>query len=167
MSSTLDLGVEWRRSKQGGIIKAWWTEVVMQCTRSGGDGNHWGVTRWGERRPWCAPCASLSGAKEKGGDGVRLTRRRASNGAPKEKKEGRSGTGTRARIESRHGCQGQRGVLCDMTSRVRHNAVATRVPPQTASAGHAVTATRHAHSVKPITGTTSSQTLQLLRHTCG
>jgi hypothetical protein len=42
MSSTLDLGVEWRRSKQGGIIKAWWTEVVMQCTGSGGDGNHWG-----------------------------------------------------------------------------------------------------------------------------
>jgi hypothetical protein len=30
----------------------------------------------------------LSGAKEKGGDGVRSTRRHASNGAPNEKKEG-------------------------------------------------------------------------------
>jgi hypothetical protein len=47
-----------------------------------------GVTRWGEHRPWCAPCASLSGAKEKGGDGVRSTRRHASTGAPNEKKAG-------------------------------------------------------------------------------
>jgi hypothetical protein len=117
MSSTLDLGVEWRRSKQGGIIKAWWTEVVMQCTRSGGDGNHWGVTRWGERRPWCAPCASLSGAKEKGGDGVRLTRRRASNGAPKEKKEGGGPVRGRER-ESRANTGAEvRGAYC-VTRRV-------------------------------------------------
>jgi hypothetical protein len=45
-----------------------------------------GVTRWGERRPWCAPCASLSGAKEKGGDGVRSTRWRASNGPQRKRK---------------------------------------------------------------------------------
>jgi hypothetical protein len=89
----------------------------------------------------------LEWAKEKGGDAVRSTRRRASNGAPKEKKEGGSGTGTRARIESRHGCRDQRGVQCDKTRRVRHNAVVTRerhtwAPPQTASTGYAVTATR-------------------------
>jgi hypothetical protein len=65
----------------------------------------------------------------------------------REKKIGGSGTGTRTKIEGRHGCREQRGVLCDKRRRVRHNAVATRerhmwAPPQMASAGHAVTATR-------------------------
>jgi hypothetical protein len=114
----------------------------------GVEGNHWGITRWGERQPWCAPCASLSGAKEKGGDWVRSTKRRASNGAQRKRKRG-SGTGTRAKIEGRHRCQEQRGVLCDKRRRVRHNAAATRewhtwAPPQMASAGHAMTVTPRA-----------------------
>jgi hypothetical protein len=50
--------------------------------------NHHGVTRWGERRPWCAPCASLSREKEKGGDRVRSMVGHARDGAPKEKKGG-------------------------------------------------------------------------------
>jgi hypothetical protein len=44
--------------------------------------------RWGEHRPWCAPCASLSGKKEKGGDRVCSTVGHARDGAPKEKKGG-------------------------------------------------------------------------------
>jgi hypothetical protein len=82
---------------------AWWTAVVAQCTGSGGsvEGNHHWVTRWGEHQTWCAPCASLSGEKEKGGDGVCSTRRRASDGAHKKRKEGGGpGMGMRAKIES-------------------------------------------------------------------
>jgi hypothetical protein len=90
MSSTSDLEVGWRRGKQGGIYKSLVDGGGGAVHREWGgvEGNHWGITRWGERQPWCAPCASLSGAKEKGGDEVRSTKRRASNGAPKEKKEG-------------------------------------------------------------------------------
>jgi hypothetical protein len=88
----------------------------------------------------------LEWGKKKGGDGVRSARRRASNWAPKEKKEGGFGTGMRAKIESRHGCRDQRGVLHDKTRRGRRNTAATRerhtwAPPQTASTGHAVTVT--------------------------
>jgi hypothetical protein len=73
----------------------------VQRTKSGGgvEGNHWGrFMRWGGRRPWCAPCASLSGKKEKEGDGVCSTRRRARDGAPKEKKGG----GVRYRDEGKN-----------------------------------------------------------------
>jgi hypothetical protein len=69
---------------------------------------------------------------------------------PKGKERGGSGTGTRVRIESQHGCWEQRGVLCDTMRKVRHNAAATRerhmwAPPQMASTGHVVTATRRAY----------------------
>jgi hypothetical protein len=92
--------------KQGGIIKAWWTEVVMQCTGNGGDGNHWGVTRWGERRPWCAPCASLSGQRRKEGmrfarpGGVRATgpQRKRKRGGPVRGRERESRADTGAGI---------------------------------------------------------------------
>jgi hypothetical protein len=48
MSSTLDLGVEWRRGNKVAII-AWWTEVVVQRPGSGGgvEVNHQWVLRWG------------------------------------------------------------------------------------------------------------------------
>jgi hypothetical protein len=106
------------------------------------------VTRWGERRPWCAPCASLSGGKgERRGWGS-IGKEACEQWGPKGKERGGSDTGTRARFERRHGCREQRGVLCDKTRRVRHNAAATRewhtwAPPQTVSVGHAVIATRH------------------------
>jgi hypothetical protein len=49
----------------------------VQRTENGGDGegNYQWNTRWGTTSPWCAPCASFSGEK---------------------RKEGGSGTGTRA-----------------------------------------------------------------------
>ena len=57
----------------------------QQGSGGGVEEKHWRVTRWGERRPWCAPCASLSGGRNQ-----------------KKKKEG-SGTGPRARVKSRQG----------------------------------------------------------------
>jgi hypothetical protein len=48
---------------------------------------HWQVMRWEEHRPWCAPCASLSGEKERRGEKARSTRRRSSNGAQKERRK--------------------------------------------------------------------------------
>jgi hypothetical protein len=85
--------------------------------RTGNGGNVEGITsgtRGGETTsPWCALCASLSGEKEKGRDGVRSARRHASDTpARRETREGGSGTGTRARIESRQACRGKRGVQC-------------------------------------------------------
>ena len=69
---------------------------------------HWRVTRWGERRPWCAPCASLSGGRNQ-----------------KKKKEG-SGTGARVRVESRQGAG--KGEKKELSGR-------RWVPVSTASAG--------------------------------
>jgi len=68
----------------------------QQGSGGGVEEKHWRVTRWGERRPWCAPCASLSGGRNQ-----------------KKKKEG-SGTGARARVESRQGARkGEKKELCE------------------------------------------------------
>jgi hypothetical protein len=93
---------------------AWWTEVAVQCTGSGGDveespvghkvGNNITMVRslceleWGKRRR----------------EGMELARRGGVRATVPTRKEtrGGSGTGTRAKNESRQGCQGKRGVQC-------------------------------------------------------
>ena len=72
----------------------------MQPGSGGGvEGKHWQVMRWGERRPWCDPCASLSGGRKKEGRGfVRRGGVRAA--VPQKKKKEGSDTGARARVES-------------------------------------------------------------------
>jgi hypothetical protein len=51
-------------------------------------GHQWDM-RWGTTSPRCAPCASSSGEKEKGGDGVHLPRRRASDVPTRKRTRGR------------------------------------------------------------------------------
>jgi hypothetical protein len=96
----------------------------------------------------CSLC-ELERGKEKEGDGVRLARRCASVMPMRKEKRWGSGTGARAKIESRQGCRKKRDAQSKGARRVRHHAVATRVrhmwaPPLTAPVGHATMATRHA-----------------------
>jgi hypothetical protein len=81
----------------------WWTEVVAQRTENGGgmEGRRQWDARWGTTAPWCAPYASLSGEKkEKGRDGVRLPRRRASD-TPARRETRERGGPVRERGEKR------------------------------------------------------------------
>jgi hypothetical protein len=108
--------------------------VVTQCTGSGGgmEGNYQWVTRWGEHRPLCTPCASLIGEKEKGGDRVRSTRRRASDGAYKKRKEGGPvwGRGRKSRADKgarKRGCTVQEDKV-SVAPRCGHTSVAHMGP---------------------------------------
>jgi hypothetical protein len=93
-------------------------------------------------------CELEWGKEEKGGDGVRSARRRASDGAQIKRNEG-SGTGTRMGIESQQGCQ-KGGAHCAKgrgecgTTPWPRKSGHKWAPPLTAFAGHAATVTRRA-----------------------
>ena len=69
---------------------AWWTEVVVQCTRKWSRRERETLVghEVGRASAMCAPFMSLSGGRKRRGEGVHSMRRHASDHIPKRRKEG-------------------------------------------------------------------------------
>jgi hypothetical protein len=79
--------------------------MVAQRTRNGGgvEEDYQWDTRWGTASPWCAPCASLSGGKEKGGGSGTGTRAKNREPTRAPGKEGRTVPGGEMSAAPRRG----------------------------------------------------------------
>jgi hypothetical protein len=156
--------MEERRARWHLIASKWRRWCSALGSEGGVEGNHWWITRWGERRPWCALYASLCEEKEKGLGRGSLDEEAGERRCPKEEKDGEVQYGDEGESRGPTRVQEKGGVTVQ-ARRVRHTAAATRerhtwAPPLMAFVRHAATVTRR---VKPATETTSSQALQLLQ----